>query len=308
MSSPRTAARLTRLLAMLPWVIGHPGATVDEVCARFGYEPADLLRDLNLVFVCGLPGYGPGELMDAYVDEDEVIVDMADYFARPVRLTAAEALMMLSAGLAVQSSGAEVPALDSAVAKLQAAVVPDDASLAVELAAEPELVPTLRSAAAKRRVVDLTYTAIGSGKTTERAIEPWQVFSTMGNWYVTGHCRLAGEQRIFRVDRVRNAEVTDEEFPQPEQAPPAEVRYTPGVDDVTARIQLSKAAGWVAEYYPVEVIGTPSEGVLIEFSSSDPAVAARLLLRLGDAAHLEAGDEVRAAADDLRARVLARYR
>ena len=32
MTSPRTAQRLTRILAMLPWVIAHPGATVAEVC------------------------------------------------------------------------------------------------------------------------------------------------------------------------------------------------------------------------------------------------------------------------------------
>ena len=103
MTSPRTAQRLARILAMLPWVIAHPGAEVTAVCERFGYTRAELVADLNLVFVCGLPGYGPGELMDAFVDEDEVVVDAADYFSRPVRLTAAEALMLLAAGMAVLS-------------------------------------------------------------------------------------------------------------------------------------------------------------------------------------------------------------
>ena len=32
---------------MLPWVIANPGATVDEVCARFGYERGDLASDLD---------------------------------------------------------------------------------------------------------------------------------------------------------------------------------------------------------------------------------------------------------------------
>ena len=36
-SSARTAGRLTRILAMLPWVIANQGASVDEVCQRFGY-------------------------------------------------------------------------------------------------------------------------------------------------------------------------------------------------------------------------------------------------------------------------------
>ena len=37
MSSPRTVERLSRILSMLPWVIAHQGATVAEVCERFGY-------------------------------------------------------------------------------------------------------------------------------------------------------------------------------------------------------------------------------------------------------------------------------
>ncbi|MDH4309185.1 MAG: WYL domain-containing protein, partial [Acidimicrobiia bacterium] len=56
--SSRTAARLNRILAMLPWVIAHPGASVPDVCDRFGYTRRQLLEDLDLVFVCGLPGYG----------------------------------------------------------------------------------------------------------------------------------------------------------------------------------------------------------------------------------------------------------
>jgi proteasome accessory factor C len=134
------------------------------------------------------------------------------------------------------------------------------------------------------------------------------VFTTLGNWYVAGYCRLAGDERVFRVDRIRSAEETGEGFEVPAETPAAEVRYTPGVDDVRARIRLGPAARWVAEYYPVEVIEDDGpEGLLVEFSAADPAVAARLVLRLGEAARLERGEEVAAAAGELRDRILARY-
>ena len=135
MTRERTAVRLSRLLGMLPWVIAHPGAEVSEVCSRFGYTRAELARDLAAVFVSGLPGYGPGDLMVAYIDGDEVVVDLADYFARPVRLTAAEGLALLAAGMALASSGAAPEALPTAVAKLAAVLVPDDGTLAVGLPA-----------------------------------------------------------------------------------------------------------------------------------------------------------------------------
>ncbi len=307
MSSTRTAHRLSRLLGMLPWVIAHPGTTVAEVCERFGYTRPELVRDLALVFVCGLPGYGPGDLMVAYIDGDEVVVDLADYFARPVRLTPAEGLVLLAAGMALLSSGAAPEALASGVAKLQAVVAPDDGALAVDLPEAPDLVGLLGDAAAAGEVIEITYTSLATGETTTRRVEPWRVFSTLGNWYLAGHCRLAGGERVFRVDRIRRAVPTEDRFTPPAAPPPAEVHYAPGVDDVEAVIRLGPGAAWVAEYYPVEVLGRDQAGTVVRFSASDPAVAARLLVRLGADADLLEGPEVAAAAADLRARLRRRY-
>ncbi|CAN5807098.1 YafY family protein [soil metagenome] len=310
MSSSRTAARLTRILAMLPWVIANPGSTVVEVCARFGYPSEhELARDLDMIFVCGLPGYGPGDLMVAYIDDEEVVVDTADYFGDAPRLTSIETLSMLAAGMAVVGSGQGSPALESAVDKLAATVAPDtDEGLTVDVSAEPELVGPLREAATSHRVVAITYTSLARGQTTERAVEPWSVFASLGNWYLVGYCRLARDERIFRVDRIRQVSVTDDHFVPPVETPVPEVRYTPSDDDVRCVIELSESAQWVLDYYPVDVVSRSDESVTIEFSASDPSVAARLLLRLGTRARLVEGPEVRVAMEELGGRILSRYR
>ena len=59
----------------------------------------------------------------------------------------------------------------------------------------------------------------------------------------------------------------------------------------------------MADYYPVEDLGDGQ----IRFSSSDPAVAARLLLRLGDDAELVEGPEVAALLGEYRRGIRARY-
>jgi proteasome accessory factor C len=307
--SERTAARLTRILTMLPWVIANPGSTVDEVCSRFGYRThEDLARDLDMVFVCGLPGYGPGDLMVAFIDDDEVVVDTADYFERAPRLSPTEALSMLAAGMAVLSAGAGSPALESAVDKLAATVAPDSDGLAVDVAAEPDLVGPLREAAASDRVVEITYTSLARGETTRRQVEPWAVFASLGNWYLTGYCRMAEAERIFRLDRIRAMDSTDESFQRPAETPEPQVRYTPSDDDVRCRIALRPGARWVLDYYPVDVVEESEEEIVIDFAAADPSVAARLLLRLGDRARLLRGEEVEEALSDLGGRILARYR
>ena len=279
----KTAARLTRILAMLPWVIANQGATVDEVCERFGYTRRRLLEDLELVFLCGLPGYGPGDLMVAYVDDDQVVVDTADYFSQAPRLSPGEAVALLAAGLTVLGSGQGSPALSTAVDKLSEALMPaEEEVLAVDVGgAEPEMASSLREAAAEGRVVEIEYSTLSRGDTSIRRIEPWSVFTSLGNWYVSGHCRSAGAERVFRLDRIRQVVPTELRFTPEAERPAPEVRYTPSEEDTKCVIELGPRARWVTDYYPVEFIADDGDIATIRFSAHDPAVAAGLLLRLG---------------------------
>ena len=292
---------------MLPWVIAHPGSPVDEVCRRFGYTRSELVRDLELIFVCGLPGYGPGDLIYADIDDDRVVVETADYFADAPRLSAGEALALLASGMTVLASGQGSEELASAVDKLGSVLFPEGEPLAIDVETEPELVTLLRRAASEHEATKIVYSSLGRGETTERVVEPWTVFSSLGNWYLRAYCRRARGERVFRVDRIREAAPTGDRFVPPPDPPAAEVAYSPSEDDVVAEIALGPAARWVAEYYPVEVVDDTPDELRIRFWAYDPGVAAGLLLRLGPDASLIEGEEVRDALDDLRQKLLARY-
>lgn len=308
MTSARTVSRLSRILALIPYVLDRQSADVDEIIERFGYTEDQLTRDLNTIFVCGLPGYGPGDLMEAYMDEDEVIIDAADFFTKAPRLTPSEALGLLAAGMTVIGSGEGSPALESAVAKLSKVVMPDaDTSLTVDVLDQSHNVGVLRDAAADSRVVRIVYRSVGKEETTEREIEPWSVFATLGRWYVLGYCRLVDGQRTFRVDRIRELEVLDETFDRPESVPEPGVGYSPSKDDITCVIDLAPAARWVLEYYPVDVVRESSRTTRIRFHSPDTEVPARLLLRLGTHARLVEGPEVAARVAEIGRDLLSRY-
>lgn len=309
MSSPRTVSRLSRILALIPYVLSKEGVGVQEIIDRFGYDEAQLTRDLNTVFVCGLPGYGPGDLMEAYIDGDEVVIDAADYFARAPKLTSTEALSLLAAGMAIVGSGQASPQLERAVDKLAKVVMPDSGSaISVDVSAEPETLGRLKRAAAEQRVVRITYRSLSRETETVRDIEPWSVFTTLGNWYVQGHCRLVDAERVFRVDRIRRSEVTEEGFEPPSGLPEPGVTYSPSDDDVVARIALRPEAAWVLDYYPVEVVERRKEVTEIIFSSPDAEIPARLLLRLGGGASLLEGDEVRSRLLAIGSALRAKYR
>ena len=308
-TSSRTVSRLSRILALIPFVLENQSADVAEIMERFDYTEDQLTRDLNTVFVCGLPGYGPGDLMEAYIDEDEVVIDAADYFTRAPRLTPTEALGLLAAGMTVIGTGEATATLESAVKKLIKAVMPDaDSALAVDVLDESANVGVIREAAANGRVIKIVYRSVGKEETTERDIEPWSVFATLGRWYVTGHRRLVDDERTFRVDRIRDLEVLKESFNRPKAVPEPGVGYSASPGDVVCEIDLFPKAQWVLEYYPVEVVREYKTKTRIRFSAPDAEVPARLLLRLGENARLVKGPEVAERIRELGTSLLATYR
>ena len=94
----KTSERLRRLLVVAPYLIQHPGTRVDEAARLFGLAEQELLDDLGLLFVSGLPPYGPGDLVDVDVQDGRIWISMADYFSRPLRLTRSEALALYLRG------------------------------------------------------------------------------------------------------------------------------------------------------------------------------------------------------------------
>ena len=157
----RATERLKRLVVLVPWIMAHDGCTVSQVCERFGISRDELLADLDILFLCGLPPFGPGDLIDVSLENDEISISMADYFAAPPRLTKAEAIAMLVMGRAIASLPGfeEAAALRRALGKLAKAISPHDAEeataladrIGVELTAAPEaLLTDIRSAALER--------------------------------------------------------------------------------------------------------------------------------------------------------------
>src|SRR3954469_21923187 len=116
--------KLQRMVALVPWVAARDGPTLTEVCDRFGCTEAELVADLDRLFMCGLYPYTPDVLIEVDVAEGRVWIRYADYFSRPLRLTPAEGLALLAAGKVVQalpgadSSGPVARGLDKLAAAL----------------------------------------------------------------------------------------------------------------------------------------------------------------------------------------------
>lgn len=287
-------ARLHRLLALVPWVAAHDGPPVADVCARFGCTEEELVDDVELLFLCGLHPYTPDMLIEVDIADGRVWIRYAEYFSRPLRLTPAEGLALLAAGqvaLATPGADPEGP-LARGLHKLAAALgVGGTEAVEVALgAAAAEVLSDLQDAAGRYRQVEIEYYSFGRDRWSERVVDPYAVFSAGGQWYLAAWCHAVDDERLFRVDRVRRARVLDSGF-DPPATPPDFAVYRPRPEDERVTLELEQDGQWVLDQYPADAVERLDGGrARVTLAISERAWLERLLLRLGPAARVVAGD------------------
>ncbi len=316
--SPRPLAgdRLRRVLALVPWVLEHPDTTISELARRFEVSERDLERDLELLPLCGLPPYTADRLIDVWVGDDRTVsIRLAEYFERPLRLTPGEGVALLAAGRALLTvpGSDDQGALATALDKLETAVGARG-GLAVEVGGATYLA-VLQHAVDARECVELRYYSFARDVETTRVVEPERVFHAFGAWYVAAYCRLAGAERLFRIDRVRAARPTGETF---EPRPPADTDapedlvdlvYRPDPSDPRVTLRLAPDAAWVVESLPQDSArALPGGDYEVVLAVSGTAFLERLLLQLGPSATVVGSDGAGEAAAAAARRILARYR
>lgn len=305
------------MLVIVPYLVRHPGSALPEVAVLFDVPRDQLRRDLDLLFMSGLPPYGPGDLIDVDVDEDERIwIRMADHFSRPLRLTRSEALALSIRGAELLSMPGlpEAPALASALRKLREGLGPEtagsDGAIATADAGRPAThLETLRAAARDHERLTIEYFAGSTGAWTTRDIEPEEVFSAMGNWYVAAWDVDADDERLFRADRIRAATPVGRTFRTRGLEGAGRPLFTPTGAEVPVRLRLRPLARWIAEYYATTDEAELDDGSIeITLPAAQLGWVAGLLLRVGSDAEILSPEEAIDAVRTVATRTLARYR
>lgn len=291
-------AQVRRLLALVPYLRDHDGATLDEVAAEFGVTPKQLVADLNVLWFCG-SSTQMGDLIEidfeAINDEGVIHLSNADYLARPLRLSADEALALLTAlrTMAGMTGVSDRGPLNSAIGKLERAA---GEAAAVHVHVEPpdpQVLARVNEAVQHARAVHLRYDVPARDETTDRDVDPMRLLLADGRHYLEAWCRSAQGVRLFRLDRIARIDLLDAPSEPPPQARPRDTSaglFQASADHLKARLALGPQARWVAEYYPCESVSEATEtdagGLVVTMSVADPAWLQRLVLRLGGAARV----------------------
>jgi proteasome accessory factor C len=255
--------QVARLLRLVPYLHARDQVSLEEAARVIGVPADQLEKDLRVLFLCGLPGGYPDDLIDVDLDalegEGVIRVSNADYLARPLRLTPTEASAIIVALRALRA-GSEPDTrevVDRALAKLEAAAAGstplvdpgDDVPSTLALRAQ------LEDATRRRRQVRITYYVPARDEESERVVDPHAVVSHHGVAYLDAYCHSADAPRLFRLDRIHEATVLDSEVTT-EQSEPRDLSdgVFGGEEATRVTLHLHPEARWVEEYYAMEEV------------------------------------------------------
>nr|WP_225668157.1 WYL domain-containing protein [Arthrobacter sp. 147(2020)] len=292
--------RLRRLLDLVPYLLDHPGADMEETARRFGVTRDQLAADLELLFVSG-PRYYPDGLVEVSLDGDRIFLSNADNLAAPVRLNLDEACTLI-VGL---DTLRRLPGLDpgsaaaSAHAKLtEAAGDAGRAGKAIATTLTDDAVgptlETLQTALRDRVQLELTYLVPARDEVTYRTVEPIRAFSRDDVWYLQAWCIGAEAVRNFRLDRIQDARVTTVPVQAgPRPVPVGDAVFRPAAGDELVTFILQDPARWVAEHYDAaRTVELPEGRLAAEIRVATTSWIPGLVGRLGGDAMVSAPEDL----------------
>jgi proteasome accessory factor C len=266
------STRLVRLLNMVPYLKANPRITFEEAAIDLGVSVKQLRDDLQQLFLCGLPGYGPGDLIDFEMSGKTIDVTFTAGIDHPLRLTSPEATGILVALRALL----EVPgmvdpaAARSAIAKIESAAgaVGSGADGTPTASDEPAPVESsaataVRSAVRNDHAVTIDYYSASHDTLTTRTVDPIRVVLVGDHSYLEAWCRTADGVRLFRFDRIVDARELDEPAVPPEpavQAGPDTSLFDSDPSLPSATLLVDRSASWMFDYYPLHVVRELADG------------------------------------------------
>lgn len=300
MTADSAPARLARLLTLVPWLLNHDGVTIAEAAAHFRVSEQVMEKDLWLLIVCGLPGYGPDQLVDIQFWDDGVIhvIDplMLD---RPLRLTRDEATSMIVALRMMAQIVPTTPALVSVTERLAVAVgegetpVFEPDVVIVDGSSTPVL-DAVTSALDSSRILSITYAAGTRDEVTIRDVEPLAVQSVDGRTTVIAYCRSAEAIRSFRIDRILSARAGEHFTPRVLPDPSAAEGSDSSVAAVRCTLMIDATARWAVDVFDLDVVAEEEDGsVRAGLVAHDRDWIIRMVLGLRGQAEVIAPEDLR---------------
>ena len=203
------ALRALRLLDLVPYIVRNPGISITELAREFGVTKEETIKDLNLLFLCGLPGYTPLELIDISFDEGSVVVRDPQNLNVPRNFNEAEALALriaLAALLEVTPPDhRDYAKIKELISKIGTAFSSEIPIGAIDFIADKEkqILTRIEEALRDEKDIEIIYVNPAQDTATTRVVTPQSLSILQERTLLEGFCHLALGLRTFNLKNIK---------------------------------------------------------------------------------------------------------
>ena len=193
-----------RLLDLVPFLLSHQGISLTDLAKHFKVESDVMLDDLNTLWMCGLPGYTPLELIDLAFDSGFVTIRNAAPLAY-VRTMSSSEIVALALGLDLLRENSEKIGVEqSNRIEMLAKKLRDQVGAQISITPSSNTAhrSVISTAITERVPVEMTYYSSNSDQESKRVVTAYDFFRENDLEYFQGYCHSSQGMRTFRVDRI----------------------------------------------------------------------------------------------------------
>jgi len=293
--------RTARLLDLVPYINTHQGIALKDLAAVFEVSNAQMVNDLTTLWMCGLPGYTPLELMDLDFESGYVNISNAPTLAKPRSVTFDEGVALI---LGLDLLRASIPTdrsdllekIDSLSARLSS-IINLNSTFSVIAPINQGVSAAIDEALASRSSLEIEYHSMYRDEITQRTIFPMEIIQVEGQQYLSSYCYSATDFRQFKLDRIQKAVVTQESKTIPEDATDTQ--------RINSRLKVLKPTREIAERFSRQDLKAGSE---FDYQTYSQQWLERSILSSGDGVALLTPPEIRASIAQMAQSMLDRYK
>jgi proteasome accessory factor C len=198
--------RALRTMDLIPFIVENPACSIRSLAEKFSVSEDQIEKDLQLIFLCGLPGYTPYELIDIVFDNGIVTVIEPQVLDRPRRFSKSE-MVVIVLGLRILSElypadSTQMLKLEKLIAKISA-LVPTYVSKQTGKSLNSSLLKDLNRAINQSLSLDIEYSSVSKDQITKRNILPLELYLLNGAMYLRAMDIAQSSERVFRADSMR---------------------------------------------------------------------------------------------------------
>ena len=203
--------RTARLLDLVPYISSHQGISLKELAKTFKVDQGQMTNDLTTLWMCGLPGYTPLELMDLDFESGFVTIHNAETLAKPRSISFDEGVALVL-GLDLLRSAISPDRSDlleriDLLSQRLAELIKLPSALSATSLVNQEVSSAISGALNSRMGLEITYHALYRDEVSTRVIFPIEMVESEGHLYLSSYCYSAMDFREFRIDRIQGARI-----------------------------------------------------------------------------------------------------